>query len=254
VMPDDRTHHLHSAARVRLVDGLLRGTQPADLRRLSLAARFPLDGTFVVSVLTSKAGGALPDLQGLNRRHLVRSDPPSAVVVSASLDAHELTESLRRHRRAVRITMSWPVEPEAVPEAVAWVLRALDLTRRGVIAPSDVVDCSSHSTQLWLHADPRLRRRLCRELLQPLLAETPKSREVLSETLLAWLELRGSSAAIAARLGVHPQTVRYRRRRIDELFGADLRDPEFMMQAMMLLKASIPLWKAGDRTDFDRHA
>uniref|UniRef100_UPI00373FE05C helix-turn-helix domain-containing protein n=1 Tax=Streptomyces rimosus TaxID=1927 RepID=UPI00373FE05C len=34
----------------------------------------------------------------------------------------------------------------------------------------------------------------------------------LAETLLAWLETRGSAPEVAARLGVHLQTVRYRLR------------------------------------------
>ncbi|HEY1134286.1 MAG TPA: helix-turn-helix domain-containing protein [Nocardioides sp.] len=90
------------------------------------------------------------------------------------------------------------------------------------------------------------------DLLSPLLAETPNSREILSEILLAWLESRDSAPAIAARLGVHAQTVRYRRKRINELFGEDLHDPEFVVSLTMVLKASVPLWKAGDQRDFER--
>ena len=93
---------------------------------------------------------------------------------------------------------------------------------------------------------------MCQDLLRPLLAETPNSREILSQTLLVWLETRDSAPAIAAQLGVHPQTVRYRWKRINELFGDDLHDSEFMVQITMLLKASVPLWQAGDQSDFER--
>lgn len=93
---------------------------------------------------------------------------------------------------------------------------------------------------------------MVQELLRPLLAETPNSREILSETLLAWLETRDSAPAIAGRLGVHPQTVRYRWKRINEIFGEALHDPDFIVQITMLLKASVPLWKAGDQSDFER--
>src|SRR3546814_9071794 len=78
------------------------------------------------------------------------------------------------------------------------------------------------------------------------------SRDILSETLLVWLETRDSAPASAARLGVHPQTVRYRWKRINELFGEDLHDPEFVLQMTMLLKASVPMWIAGDQSDFER--
>lgn len=49
------------------------------------------------------------------------------------------------------------------------------------------------------------------------------------------------------------QTIRYRWKRINELFGESLRDPEFVTQLLLLLKASVPLWVAGDQSDFDRY-
>lgn len=154
---------------------------------------------------------------------------------------------------AARLALSEPVAVADVPTAHAWARRALDLAARGVISPAPVLTCRDHRTQLWLHAEPLMRRQLCQDLLTPLLAETPNSREILSETLLAWLESRDSAPAIAARLGVHPQTIRYRWKRINELFGEDLHDPEFVVQVTMVLKATVPLWKAGDHADVERY-
>ncbi|WP_235738009.1 PucR family transcriptional regulator [Nocardioides alcanivorans] len=94
-----------------------------------------------------------------------------------------------------------------------------------------------------------LRQQLTQELLTPLLAETANSREILSETMLAWLESRDSAPAIASKLHVHPQTVRYRWKRINELFGDLLHDPDYVISVTTLLKATVPLWKAGDLTD-----
>jgi DNA-binding PucR family transcriptional regulator len=121
-----------------------------------------------------------------------------------------------------------------------------------VIAPTPLVRCNEHVTQMWLHAEPSMRQRLCQQLLEPLLAETPNSREILSDTLLAWLETRDSAPAIAAKLDVHPQTVRYRWKRINELFGDALHDPEFILLVTMVLKTSVPMWKAGNQSDFER--
>jgi len=150
-----------------------------------------------------------------------------------------------------RVVLSWPMPPEEAGTALLWSLRALDLVQLGAIAPTPVVRCVDHITQLWLHAEPSMRRRLCQDLLEPLLAESPNSREILSETLLTWLETHDSAPAIAARLDVHPQTVRYRWRRIYEIFGEALHDPEFVVQITLVLKSSIPLWKAGDQSDFE---
>ena len=51
----------------------------------------------------------------------------------------------------------------------------------------------------------------------PTLADGPRAR--LTETLRAWLDRPGQVQAVAAELGVHPQTVRYRLRQLRELFG-----------------------------------
>lgn len=46
---------------------------------------------------------------------------------------------------------------------------------------------------------------------------------------------------------MHPQTVRYRWKRINDLFGASLHDPEFLLLATMLLRSNPPLWHVGDQ-------
>lgn len=175
------------------------------------------------------------------QRVIVIADAEASADVIATFEAAEL-----------RISIGWPVGPAVIPSAFRWARRALDLLQRGVIASHPVIDCRDHRTQIWLHAEPALRQRMCQDLLKPLLSETPNSREILSQTLLVWLETRDSAPAIAAHLGVHAQTVRYRWKRINELFGEDLHDPEFMVQITMLLKASVPLWQAGDQSDFER--
>ncbi len=201
----------------------------------------------------------LPEIAGLPDSTLVTTvldqpyqpdRPGRVVVICAAGDADSATAALRSAFDEP-VAMSWPVALTDVPEALGWATRAFDLVRRGVIPDTPVIDCAQHQTQIWLHAEPLLRQRLCQQLLRPLLAETPNSRKILSETLLAWLGSRDSARAIAGRLGVHPQTVRYRWKRINDLFGEDLQDPEFIVQITMLLQASVPLWNAGDQSDFE---
>jgi DNA-binding PucR family transcriptional regulator len=64
--------------------------------------------------------------------------------------------------------------------------------------------------------------------------------------MLAWLETRGSAPALAARLGKHAQTVRYRLRRLHEIFGDDLNDAERCFEIYLVLRTSMPLWQAGE--------
>jgi hypothetical protein len=239
-------------ARARLLDDLLRGAPVSDIHPRAVKVDWTMPERFVVITVEPLEEDPLPDISDLAGRCLMRADANSAVIVADPEDRAELIGTIRSRSTALQVASSWPVPREEVPEAWRWATRVLDLAARGVIERSPVLYCSEHRTQLWLHAEPLLRQRLCQELLRPLLAETPNSREILSETLLAWLESRDSAPAIAAKLGVHPQTVRYRWKRINELFGESLREPEFVVQVTMLLKASVPLWKAGDQSDFER--
>ena len=244
-------------ARQHLLKHLISGTTETDVSRFAAKAGWLVPRRCVV-VRLETAGpvvadeAAMSSFSDLPRQYLVGLDDSSVVVLVNSDDAADLVERLQTRPGVRRLAKSWAVRVEQIPDACRWTERALELVGRGVIEATPVVDCELHRVQLWLHAEAGLRQQLCQELLRPLLAETPNSREILSETLLAWLESRDSAPVIAAKLGVHPQTVRYRWKRINELFGDELRRPEFVIQATMVLKASVPLWKAGDQSDFER--
>jgi sugar diacid utilization regulator len=79
---------------------------------------------------------------------------------------------------------------------------------------------------LLLGSDPRLARELTADRLAPLAGLSAGSRARLLETLIVWLEEQGRLGPVAQRLGVHPQTARYRLTRLRELFGARLDDPD----------------------------
>ena len=55
-------------------------------------------------------------------------------------------------------------------------------------------------------------------------------------TLLAWLQLGENAAEVAQQIRVHPQTVRYRLRQIQELFGDQLRDPDLRFELQLALR------------------
>jgi DNA-binding PucR family transcriptional regulator len=58
----------------------------------------------------------------------------------------------------------------------------------------------------------------------------------LVETLRAWLDAFGDIGAAAASVYVHPNTFRYRLRRLAEVGGLDLTDPDARFAAMLQLK------------------
>lgn len=73
--------------------------------------------------------------------------------------------------------------------------------------------------------DPDEGQRVAREVLGPLLDLPHEDRTVLVDTLCAFLDNTGSAERAAQVLGCHPNTVRYRLRRVRELTGRTFTDP-----------------------------
>jgi DNA-binding PucR family transcriptional regulator len=71
--------------------------------------------------------------------------------------------------------------------------------------------------------------------------------DVVAETLLAWLQNAGNARLAAGQLHVHPQTVRYRLRQIQELFGPVLAEPGARFELEVALRAR-ELLRAGAAT------
>jgi hypothetical protein len=115
---------------------------------------------------------------------------------------------------------------------------------RRTAADGAVVDAEDHLAELMLEASPDIVAALRDQALAPLAAESASSRARLETTLLAWLRHRGAQAAVAAELGVHPQTVRYRMGRLRELLGSGLEDPDMRFALEIALhvpqRAAVP--------------
>jgi PucR C-terminal helix-turn-helix domain len=92
--------------------------------------------------------------------------------------------------------------------------------RGGLVAARD------RAGELLLRGDPRLAEEFAADRLAPLSRLSAGAKNRLTETLQAWLAEQGKLSSVAERLGVHPQTARYRLARLRELFGAALDDPD----------------------------
>jgi PucR C-terminal helix-turn-helix domain len=89
---------------------------------------------------------------------------------------------------------------------------------------------------LLLTADPALAARLRARRLAPLDGLAPGTRERLRDTLRAWLDEHGNAVAVASRLHVHPQTVRYRLAQLRERFGDALDDADARFELQLALR------------------
>ncbi|WP_245967043.1 PucR family transcriptional regulator [Sphaerisporangium album] len=199
----------------------VRWTVPRTVAGVALAVRAPgvggrpaLPPDVLADLDRAQPCLVLPDPDGPGRAGLLDASLRDWVVaVGPSVPAHELAQSLRLAREA------------------------LALARRGVLASSEPIRCADHLSTLIIFRDEALVRVLRRVRLAPLGHLRPAQRDRIAETLLAWLQCGYNANEVAARLHVHPQTVRYRLRQATELFGDRLKSPDDRFELEIALRA-----------------
>lgn len=98
-----------------------------------------------------------------------------------------------------------------------------------------LVDASWFAAELdWLPSGPALRRAFEERVLGRLLAEPRGS--VLLETLRVWMQHDRRPSEASRRLRIHPHTLTYRLRRIEELTGSDLTSPGAIAELWLALE------------------
>jgi PucR C-terminal helix-turn-helix domain len=186
----------------------------------------------VVAVAPAAAGRVARRLSG-DALHAADGDQGYVAVPEPGALTAELGAAARRYGVAAGLGPSVPT-PEA-PRSARWAVLALGRATAG-----EVVEAGAHLAELAIAASPDLTAALRDRALAPLDGETEASRARLESTLMAWLRHRGAQGAVAAELGVHPQTVRYRLRRLRELFGSALEDPDRRFALELALRADPP--------------
>jgi PucR-like helix-turn-helix protein/diguanylate cyclase with GGDEF domain len=86
-------------------------------------------------------------------------------------------------------------------------------------------------------ADPAVARDVVQRVLGRLLALDAEDRSVLLATVEAWLDAGGSATAAGHALFCHPNTVRYRLRRVEELTGRSVDAPRAAAELAVALQA-----------------
>ncbi|MFF4798854.1 PucR family transcriptional regulator [Streptomyces sp. NPDC001351] len=252
-------HEVAEAAAAGYAEGRLRSTDELERRRrrllelllgegpvsleavqdLAHGARWSVPRQVAVVVLAAPAdqseeerplaaAGALVDM-GSRPPRMLLPDPDG----SGRFGGRAFTLALRGRPAAIGPTV--PLTEAA--QSLRWAARALRLMGRGILPRQGVVRCADHLSTLLLHGDEPLLARLETRVLAPLDTATEGQRPRLAETLLAWL-LSGSNVPdVAARLHIHPQTVRYRLRQLEKLFGDALHDPGTRLDLILALRA-----------------
>lgn len=134
------------------------------------------------------------------------------------------------------IGLSAPAGPTAAAAAYRQAEQALSVARRRgrVLVEHEEVAAGS---VLPLLADDAVRA-FADGMLRALREHDATGRGDLVASLRAWLSRHGQWDAAAADLGVHRHTLRYRMRRVEEILGRSLDDPDVRMELWLALKVT----------------
>ncbi len=178
--------------------------------------------------------------------------------VASRLPAEAISEAIGDLTCAVIADPDGPGRRAAIERAIAgtracaglgttvdWAQGAVSFARaRAALELADgepaLIVARERAGELLLRSDQSLAEELAADRLAPLAELSPRSRARLTETLRVWLAEQGRLGQVAERLGVHPQTVRYRLARLRELFGDALDDPEERFWLELALRATDP--------------
>lgn len=234
-VPSQRTGSVREHARRELF-AVLTGDMPLSdlaLADLASAAGWPLPAA--VRAVVPASPGETQQLAALLDDCLggMAAGQPCLLVPTEDPEARAALDCALRGRFAA---VGHPVAPRDSASSLRWAVRLLSLTptRAGLDVRAVYVD--DHLSTLLLLQDEPLAHALAARWLRPLADLTPRQSERLEVTLLAWLEGGGAPEAAKA-LSVHPQTVRYRMRQLEKLFGPGLRDPRTRFELELALRS-----------------
>ncbi|MFE1511920.1 PucR family transcriptional regulator [Streptomyces sp. NPDC058726] len=156
--------------------------------------------------------------------------------LAACCDHAAARETAGRSDDDLVIGLSAPAGPIAASTAYRQAEQALSVARRRgrVLVEHEHMAAGS---VLPLLADDAVRA-FADGLLRALREHDATGRGDLVASLRAWLSRHGQWDAAAADLGVHRHTLRYRMRRVEEILGRSLDDPDVRMELWLALKAT----------------
>lgn len=234
---DDQRRHA-------LVEDLLggRARDTAFAQRTAKELDLPTGGPYLVVVAEMKSDGSFAlrgqkaALGALSVRSVwqVRAD---TLVGLIALEQHDEQAVLGALRQIVRGRAA----ASPAVRGLAEVGSAHELAATGLgTSPSAAVELASlreRYPEALLVQSPDLARRLLDERLGGILALPAKERDMLLETLAAWLEENCSTANAAARLHCHRNTVLNRLHRITTLIGSPLHGRDAYVALSLALSA-----------------
>ncbi|MEY9936454.1 PucR family transcriptional regulator [Streptacidiphilus sp. MAP5-3] len=256
---EDRSRHMRNQTLRALLD--TSRTAPDAAERLGLPRRSSITLTGFTFTGADQPGPSVVCHLGTALRQWYAAFHPRATITTTEVAAYALVpgddpaatvrlaaralQSVRRVfatpvRAAVSAPGSKPGDIAAMREEIDEILRVLATApQRSFDGGVDVATVEDVHSRLVLSRfgsllaqDPRLRHPGVNRVLE----YDRTHRTDYAATLLAWLDAVGDIADAARNLRLHPNSIRYRLRRAEELFSLDLADPDTRLSVWLQLR------------------
>ncbi|OBI13191.1 hypothetical protein A5714_15070 [Mycobacterium sp. E2462] len=215
-----------------LVEALFRGVAlpGRSLWEIAELVRIPRRGPYVVVAMRDDGTGQAPPADiGMRLRALdiysawrrVGDSQVGVVCLPTESAREQLLAALNRWATGGAGVSAEFTDLADVPTALHYAQVVVD--RANDAEP--VVVVGNAALELVALVDPAISRRLAASVLGPLNALPTDERDLLRRIFTAWTTHRGSIPETAAALYCHPNTVRYRLQRIEQLTGRSVRAP-----------------------------
>ncbi|MEU0252397.1 PucR family transcriptional regulator ligand-binding domain-containing protein [Streptomyces sp. NPDC006184] len=197
--------------------------------------------TEAVESAAARSGEAVLVVPEGERLVVLAADGGTAVAACATYaaareSARTAPEQGRADENDLVVGLSAPAGPTAAAVAYKQAGQALSVARRRGRVFVEHEQLAAGSV-LPLLADDAVKA-FADGLLRALHDHDATGRGDLVASLRAWLSRHGQWDAAAADLGVHRHTLRYRMRRVEEILGRSLDDPDVRMELWLALKAT----------------
>jgi hypothetical protein len=228
--------------RAALVEVILTGAAArGTLWEVANALRLPLDGSFlVVAAATDLGHDPIPRAESalavLDVRSVWRLDADLSLGVLSLPDRTRNAAVLNvLGRQATGRVGASPVFAEL--HQASWALELARLALGSHSGDTGVTQFRDSPIDLLVAAAPHAALEAAQAVLGSLLALPEDELELLLGTFEAWVRANGSASAAGAELFCHPNTVRYRLRRIESGSGRTLNNPGDVAELVTAVRA-----------------
>jgi PucR C-terminal helix-turn-helix domain len=225
--------HVRGELVQRVLRGLLAGSE---LREQCAVWGLDPDRHYVTFRARPTSSAPPRELERLLGLAPVKGQPPQGLATVLDGDLAGFAERIRHRAVPTQVGVGPAAPLDRLEPSFRLATRAF--ATAAAFGFTGVFDLDGLGLRAAVVADPEVGERLVRRYIEPIRQGAARSAEALLEAIERYLACGLRAEAAAAELNVHPNTLRYRLSRFEQLTGADLHDIAVVAEVWWALQRS----------------